>query len=71
MFTAAIIFSALGLATFVFGFWGKSSEAGQRYFDEMAGMIPYFSYYLSFVLLFIAVVLWAIIIYRMMGQPGE
>lgn len=32
---------ALGLAMAAFGWWGLYTEAGNRRFDEMAGMIPF------------------------------
>ena len=31
-----------GLAMAAFGWWGLNTEAGNRRFDEMAGMIPFF-----------------------------
>jgi hypothetical protein len=31
---------ALGVALMGLGWWGMSSRAGRRIFDEMAGMIP-------------------------------
>ncbi len=45
------ISSVLGLALFLFGYWGKHSVAGKKRFDEMAGIIPEFSYWLGIGLL--------------------
>jgi hypothetical protein len=41
--TAAWIAVILGLAAIAFGYWGTFTDAGRRSFDEMAGMIPFFS----------------------------
>ena len=71
MLMTAIILTVLGIAATLFGAWGRFSEAGQRHFDEMAGMIPYFSYYLGLLLLVVSLVIWVIIVYRLFVQPGE
>ena len=34
--------TALGLASVAFGWWGVTTRAGSRMFEEMAGMIPFF-----------------------------
>lgn len=45
------------MALITFGQWGIRSEAGRRAFDEMAGIIPYFSWYIGLVLLVVTVIL--------------
>ena len=37
----ATILFVLGVLSALFGYWGMSTEAGRRHFDEMAGMIPF------------------------------
>ena len=32
----------LGVALMVFGWWGIFTASGQRAYDEMAGMIPFY-----------------------------
>ena len=64
MFWTAVILSIIGAALTIFGAWGKYSEAGMRKYDEMAGIIPYFSYYFGIGLLVIAVILWAVLFAR-------
>jgi len=64
MFWTATILSILGAGLTAFGAWGRFSQAGARKFDEMAGIIPFFSYYAGIGLLVIAVVLWVIIYIR-------
>ena len=36
----AVLFLAIALATFAFGFWGTFTEAGRLRYDEMDGIIP-------------------------------
>lgn len=38
----SLALTALGLACVAFGWWGVTTRAGSRMFDEMAGMIPFF-----------------------------
>lgn len=49
-----IILSISGLSLTAFGWWGTKTKEGQQKFDEMAGMIPYFSYYLGIAFLVIS-----------------
>jgi hypothetical protein len=46
-----IISFCLGTLLTLFGFWGTRSEKGKKKFDEMAGMIPFFSYYAGLLIL--------------------
>jgi hypothetical protein len=39
----AIVLAAIGLGLGVFAWWGINTRAGNRAFDEMAGMIPFFA----------------------------
>ena len=45
-----IISGILGLGLFVFGWWGQYTKAGQKAFDEMAGILPFFAFYLGVIL---------------------
>lgn len=47
-----------------FGAWGRFTQVGSRRFDEMAGMIPFFAYYLGVFVLVVSLVLWCVVIYR-------
>ncbi|MCM8524999.1 MAG: hypothetical protein NE327_00670 [Lentisphaeraceae bacterium] len=49
-----IICALVGLVGTIFGSWGRYSEAGQKKFDEMAGMIPFFSQCIGIFLLVLA-----------------
>ncbi len=71
MLITAIVLSILGLVALVFGAWGRFSESGQKLYDEMAGMIPFFSYYLGILLLAVGFVFWVVILYRLFSQPGD
>src|SRR5690606_5783287 len=46
---AALILAVLALALLIFGGWGRFSERGRASFDEMAGMIPLFAWWLGWV----------------------
>lgn len=37
----------VGIALAAFGWWGTKTEAGQRSYDEMAGIIPEFSWWIG------------------------
>jgi len=56
-----ILFGTAGIA---FGVWGLFSESGQRVFDEMDGMIPFFALVGSGLLVFLAIILVVIQIRR-------
>ena len=56
---AATVCSVLAIGLLGFGYWGTATDAGQRRFDEMAGMIPYGAWYLGLLLAGVAVCLWA------------
>jgi hypothetical protein len=52
-----LMFAAAACAAF--GYWGSSTAAGRRAFDEMDGIIPLFSGFVGApILLMIAAVLW-------------
>ncbi len=53
---------ATGLA--VFCWWGLFTVAGQRYFDEMAGMIPMFAGLLAVVAALVVAVLAGVMLWR-------
>ena len=54
MKTFIIVCALLGVLGTAFGYWGQYTEAGNKKYDEMAGMIPAFAYYLGIFLLIIA-----------------
>ena len=49
------ITGVVGLVLLIFGWWGQHTESGQKKFDEMAGMIPFFAFYLGIILALISV----------------
>lgn len=54
--TALLIF-LVGLSATLFGAWGQHTEAGRSRYDEMAGMIPYFAWWIGIILIAIAILL--------------
>ena len=54
MKTFTLISAIIGILATAFGYWGQYTEAGNKKYDEMAGMIPAFAYYLGIFLLIIA-----------------
>ena len=52
----ALLLLALGLG--VFAWWGLSTSAGARAFDEMDGLIPFFAGVLGVALVICASLLW-------------
>ncbi len=54
----AIILALLSFAGMIFGWWGLETTAGRRHFDEMAGMIPFFTGLASIVLLLVSAALY-------------
>lgn len=40
---AGIVLGVAGAGLVGFGWWGVNTAAGQRRYDEMAGMIPFFA----------------------------
>lgn len=40
---SALILTLIGLALALFSAWGMFTESGQRRFDEMDGLYPYFA----------------------------
>ena len=60
-----VIITSLAIGALGFGFWGRYTESGHRAYDEMAGMIPLFSYYVGWFLAVIAIACWAYFIYRL------
>lgn len=67
LFYTSLISLIVGIGLFVFGSWGRFSKAGMRKYDEMAGMIPWFSFYVGIVVVVISLVLWAIWVYNRMS----
>jgi hypothetical protein len=43
MKTASLLFFLLSILLFAFGYWGYFTFSGRTRFDEMSGMIPFFS----------------------------
>jgi len=50
MKAAAFIVTAAATLALAFGAWGRFSVAGRRELDEMAGILPLFSWYAGWVL---------------------
>jgi hypothetical protein len=70
MKAAAVIITAAAALALAFGAWGRLTLAGRRQFDEMAGILPLFSYYAGFALAAAAAVLWILLIRRKRRQAG-
>lgn len=58
MHPLAYIFFALALGCEVFAYWGLNTVAGQKAFDEMAGMIPFAAGVVGFLFAFVALFAW-------------
>ena len=60
MRTAGIIVVIIGVPLGLFGIWGYYMPSGRRHFDEMAGIIPFFSMFLAafFVVAGAAILFW-------------
>jgi hypothetical protein len=43
----AILLFFISAAAGIFGYWGCYTSAGRKAYDEMAGMIPFFSLWIS------------------------
>ena len=54
---AGIVLVVAGAGLAGFGWWGVNTAAGQRRYDEMAGMIPFFAEVAGAFLLVVAFVL--------------
>jgi len=55
---AAVITTVVAAAALLFGAWGRFSAAGRREFDEMAGILPFFSWYAGLALALLAAICW-------------
>jgi hypothetical protein len=55
--TAAAVLAVAGAGLVGFGWWGVNTAAGQRRYDEMAGMIPFFAEVAGAILLVVAFLL--------------
>ena len=62
--TFTIILYIVATAALAFGYWGKSTDAGRARFDEMAGIIPYFTFYAGIALAALALILTAVLVFR-------
>ncbi len=51
-----IILAVAGAGLLAFGWWGMNTPTGQRRFDEMAGIIPFWAGLLGGFLLCVAIV---------------
>ncbi len=56
----AAVLATLAVACEVFGYWGVYTKGGQQAFDEMAGMIPFFSMVMGGVFALGALIAWYI-----------
>jgi len=50
-----IITNLLGVSLLTFGWWGQYTKSGHQNFDEMAGMIPFFAFYLGVIVVVISI----------------
>lgn len=66
---AGIVLAVAGAGLVGFGWWGVNTAAGQRRYDEMAGMIPFFAGIAGFGLLVIALVLFLLLTRKTPDTP--
>jgi hypothetical protein len=69
MFLSAFCFTVAALPLYVFGYWGCSTKAGRRRFDEMAGIIPSAARALGILFALVACILW--LIYALNHEPYD
>lgn len=60
----AQIITMAGVAAMVFGYWGSYTPAGHERYEEMAGMIPFFSLVIGAVAVLTGAFTWLYIRYR-------
>ena len=65
---AAGVLAAAGIALAAFGWWGMYTAAGNRRFDEMDGLIPFFAGCAGLLLLAVAVIV-ALLAWRRSARP--
>ncbi len=65
----ALIFTALAAIMLIFGSWGRFTPAGKAKFDEMAGMIPLFSWYGGLGMAILALIAWGYLLFMRDDQP--
>ncbi len=63
------VLAILGLLLLLFGSWGRFTEAGQLRYDEMAGILPYFAFYIGILLLVVALVMLGIMVFAKGNGP--
>lgn len=61
---AAIFAAAAAAMALAFGAWGRFSAAGRRQFDEMAGILPFMSWYAGLALALLAAICWILLVLR-------
>jgi len=54
----AIVVTVGALLALAFGAWGRFTGAGRMQFDEMAGILPFMSWYAGIGLAVLAAILW-------------
>ncbi len=59
MITSSNVCLLLSLVLGTFGWWGYYTAAGQKTFDEMSGMIPFFALLVAGVLFLVGLALYA------------
>lgn len=57
MTATAVVLTVIAAGLLAFGWWGVYTAAGQRRFDEMAGMIPMFALWAGVLLLAVSAAL--------------
>ena len=59
----------VGVLAVGFGYWGLNTLQGRKNFDEMAGMIPFFSGIAGCVAILLALILIVFRLWRVRGRP--
>jgi hypothetical protein len=61
---AVLVFAVIAAAALSFGAWGRFSDAGKVKYDEMAGIIPFLSWYAGIFFAVLALGLGVYVLFR-------
>jgi len=64
MKTFALIVTFGAVLSLAFGYWGRFTQVGRLQFDEMAGILPFMSWYAGIGLTVLAAILWVVLAWR-------
>jgi hypothetical protein len=64
MKNAALLLLVLSIVLGTYGYWGAFTHSGQKYYDEMDAMLPFFTLLFACLLAMISVILAIILFFR-------